>query len=129
MLIKDCFKGQRVVFKENGRPATILSVSHTAGKVTIAFDSAERREVSASALDPAGEEASRRTEEGTPTRPCPNCATRMPLDSHVCPKCGFQYGVKTGSAAGKVFKFLVILVILGGIAWAIWTYVLPKLGF
>jgi len=50
-------------------------------------------------------------------------------NQRVCPKCGFQYGVKTGSAAGKAFKFLVILVILGGIAWAIWTYVLPKLGF
>lgn len=127
MLIKDCFKGQRVVFKENGKPATILSVSHTAGKITIAFDNAERREVSASGIDPAGEEASRRTEAGTPTRPCPNCATRMPLDVTTCPNCGFEYGVKKKSAAGAVFKTIVILIILGAIAYAVWKYVLPMI--
>src|SRR5262245_18211757 len=105
MLIKDCFKGQRVILKENGKPATILSVSHTAGKITIAFDNAERKEVSSSALDPAGEEASRKTETGVPMRPCPQCASKMPINETTCPNCGFQYGVKRGSAAGKVFKF------------------------
>jgi predicted nucleic acid-binding Zn ribbon protein len=127
MLIKDCFKGQRVVFKENGKPATILSVSHTAGKITIAFDNAERKEVSSSALDPAGEEASRQTETGVPMRPCPQCATKMPTNETVCPNCGFRYGVKKSSSAGKIFKTILLLAVLAVAVYAVWKYVWPMI--
>jgi hypothetical protein len=126
MLIQNCFKGQRVVFKENGKTATILSVSHTAGKITIAFENAERREVSASGLEPAGEEASHQSESGERMRPCPNCATKMPLAETKCPNCGFQYGVKKSSAAGKVFKSFVVLIVLAAIGYAVWKYVLHR---
>lgn len=127
MLIQNCQKGQRVIYKENGKPATILSVSHTAGKITIAFDNAERREVLPSALDPADESAAAETKSSVPMRPCPQCATKMPLDVNVCPNCGFEYGVKKKSPAGKVFKLVVVLAILGALAYAAWKYLLPML--
>src|SRR5438128_10924464 len=102
MLIHNCFKGQQVVYKENGKLATILSVSHTVGKITIAFENAERKDVSPTALEPAGEEASHKTESGVPMRPCPKCATKMPISETTCPNCGFEYGIKKSSAPGKL---------------------------
>ena len=127
MQIQSCFKGQRVLYKENGKLATILSVAHNSSKITIAFDNAERREVSAQALEPSSEEATRQSETGVPMRPCPQCATKMPVTETTCPNCGFQYGVKKGSVAGKVFKTIVILAILAAVAYAVWKYVLPML--
>src|ERR1051325_628136 len=101
MLIQNCFKGQRVVYKESGRCATVLSVSHNVGKITIAFENAERKDVSPAALEPATAEASHKTESGIAMRPCPNCATKMPASESTCPNCGFEYGVKRSNAPDR----------------------------
>jgi hypothetical protein len=127
MLIQDCFKGQRVRYKENNKLATVLSVSHTASKITIAFDNAERRDVPPTSLEAADDAPPVAEKPGKPMRPCPNCATKLPLNVHVCPHCGFEYGVKKKSAAGKVFKAVVILAVLAALAYAAWKYLLPML--
>lgn len=126
MLIQNCLKGQRVVCKENGKLATILSVSHNKGEILIAFDNAERRTVSSAVLEPATEEQAAQTKPSQPMRPCPQCATKMPIDATTCPKCGFRYGVKKRSPLAGVVKSIVVIIILVAIALVVWKFLLQR---
>ena len=126
MLIQECSKGQRVHHKESGKIATVLSVSHNKGEILIAFDNASRLKVQAHSLEPAQGEPPPQAESGGPMRPCPQCATQMPLDATVCPSCGFEYGVKKRGGLGGLIKAFVILIILVAIGYAVWKYVLPR---
>lgn len=126
MQIRNCFKGQRVIYKENGKVATILSVSHNKGEILIAFDNAERAKVGPHLLEPATEQDASGEKSGGPRRPCPQCGEKMPVDEKVCPACGFQYGVKKRSAFGRIVKKLLTVVVLLAIAYAVWKYVLQR---
>lgn len=126
MLIQNCFKGQRVVYKENGKPATILSVSHNKGEIVIAFDNAERLTVASSLLEPAGEGQAPARKPGGPSRPCPQCGTRMGVDETTCPECGFQYGVKKGGGSRGLVKAFLTIVVLAAIGYVVWKFVLQR---
>lgn len=124
MQMSECVKGQRVTYLENGKPATVKDIFLDKREVLIEFDNGSRAHVQARLIDPAqaGEEAV----AGGPMRPCPNCAARMPVDATTCPKCGFQYGVRKagcGAVAG-IAKFIVIVAILAGIAYAVWKFLM-----
>lgn len=129
MQISECVKGQRVTYLEDGKPATVKDVFLDKREVLIELDNGSRVRVQARLIEPAGAEA--RTEDdaepGGPMRPCPNCAAKMSVDATTCPKCGFQYGVKSGgTGGGGIAKFVIIVIILAGAAYAVWKYVLHE---
>src|SRR5437867_9784373 len=105
MQIQDCFKGQRVVSKETGKPATIRDFNAVKGEVLIEFDSLMRTTVSARVLEPAPDAGATSPTTG-PSIACPQCAAKMPLDVTTCPACGFQYGVKQPGGVPAAVKLL-----------------------
>jgi hypothetical protein len=123
MLIQNCSKGQRVLYKENGKVATVQSVSHNKGEIFVVFENGERMKVAPAMIEPATEEQAVESKTGGSMRPCPRCATKMPVDETTCPSCGFQYGIKKEGGGGFA-KALVILIILAAIAYAVWKFVL-----
>lgn len=124
MNIQDCFKGQRVISKETGKPATIRDFNAVKNEVLIEFDSLMRTTVSARVLEPAIGDAGAAPAASGPARACPQCAAKMPLDVTTCPVCGFQYGVKQPGGMPAAVKLLIALVVLGAIAFVVWKFVL-----
>ncbi len=126
MQIQDCFAGQRVVYKENGRSATIKDVDLQKAEIEIVFDNSARARVHPRLLEPSLAEAGVESAPSGPMRPCPQCAAKMSASATTCPSCGFQYGVETPKQKSGVLKFAVILIALAGIAYAVWKYVLHE---
>lgn len=93
------------------------------------FDGGATGHTHARILEPAGQTAPAATataKPGDPLRPCPNCATKMTTSVTKCPSCGFEYGVKKGGGGGGFVKFLVVLIILAAIGFAVWKFVLHE---
>jgi hypothetical protein len=129
MDIKDCFAGQRVLYKENGKAATVKEVLLHKNTVQLVFDNSAQQTVHPRFLQPLstreGEVEDVSSSSGGITNPCPACAAPMPVGSTQCGACGFAYR-KKGSALGGVVKFVVVLAVLAGIGYAVWKYVLHE---
>lgn len=123
MNIQDCIKGQRVISKENGKPATIRDFNAAKNEVLIEFDNLLRTTVSARVLElaPDGGTAPART---GPAKACPQCAAKMALDAAACPSCGFKFGKQSRISA--VVKLLIAVIVLAAIAYAVWKFVLHE---
>lgn len=125
MHFQDCFSGQRVVHKESGKLATVRKV-HANAEVELTFDSGATGRVHARILEPAAPNATAAATPDEPMRPCPQCATKMPVLETRCPSCGFEYGVKTGGGGGGFVKFIFVLIVLAAIGYAVWKFVLHE---
>lgn len=129
MDIKDCFAGQRVLYKENGKAATVKEVMLHKNMVQLVFDNTAQQTVHPRFLQPLstreGEVESAGAATGGITNPCPSCAAPMPVGSIQCSSCGFAYR-KKGSGLGGLIKFILFLAVLGGIGYAVWKYVLHE---
>ena len=122
MQIHSCVAGQRVTYRENGRAGTIKEVHLDKNEVDLVLDNGMRIRAHARLIDPlAGEAAA--TPAG-PTRPCPQCAAKMPLDATTCPACGFQYGVKKAAGIPVAVKVLMVLIVVAVAGCVIWKFVL-----
>ena len=126
MNIQDCVKGQRVISKETGKPATIRDFNAVKNEVLIEFDNLMRTTVSARTLEPAPDAAPAGATRSGPARSCPQCAAKMPLDVTTCPACGFQYGVKQSGGIPAIVKLLIVVVVLAVVAFAVWKFVLQS---
>ncbi len=129
MDIKDCFAGQRVLYKENGKPATVKDVLLHKNQVQLVFDNETQltvhpRFVQAITTREGGDEAASH-EPASLTNPCPACAAPIPVGVMRCEACGFAYK-KKGSTLGGLVKFIVVLVVLAAVAYAVWKYVLNE---
>ncbi len=124
MHFQDCFNGQRVVHKESGKLATIRKI-HNNGEVEINFDVGTTARVHARLLEPAGQAAAPQAKTAEPMRPCPQCATKMPVSATICPSCGFEYGVKKRGTGGTA-KLLIVVIVIAAIAFAVWKFVLHE---
>jgi hypothetical protein len=129
MDIKDCFAGQRVLYKENGKAATVKEVMLHKNMVQLVFDNTAQQTVHPRFLQPLstreGELEEAVPQSGGITNPCPSCAAPMPVGARQCSACGFAYR-KKGSALGGLVKFIVFLAVLAGIGAAVWKYVLHE---
>jgi len=125
MNFQDCFTGQRVAVKENGKIASIRKV-HGNGELELDYENGSTGKVHARAVEPAGAAAAaEQSDSSGPMRACPQCAAKMPTSETKCPKCGFEYGVKK-SKGGGFGKVVVILIALAAIAYAVWKFVLHE---
>jgi|ERR1051326_8458646 hypothetical protein len=125
MHFQDCFTGQRVVHKESGKLATIRKV-HSNGEVELTFDAGATAHVHARVLEPLAKAVAAVAKPDGPMRPCPQCATKMPVSETKCPSCGFEYGVKKSSGSSGIGKFLIVVIVLAGIGYAVWKFVLHE---
>ncbi len=126
MHFQDCFTGQRVVHKENGKAATIRKV-HSNGEVDLDFDNGSTARIHARALVPAGAvDSSAQPAAGGPMRSCPQCAAKMPASETTCPACGFEYGVRKRRGSGGLARTLIIVIVLAAIGYAVWKFVLHE---
>lgn len=125
MEIQACSEGLRVVSKETGKVATIKRVLLDKGEVDIEYDNGMTARVHTRIIEPASaDESSDGVPAATvPMRPCPQCATRMPVAATTCPSCGFQYGVKKPSGMPGIVKLLLAIIVLAGIAFVVWKFV------
>ncbi len=123
MHIQDCFTGQRVMYKENGKLAAIRRIHGDTGELELAFDNGSTGKAHARLVEPATSPAPDGADSG-PIRQCPQCATRMPVTLTVCPSCGFEYGRKRAKPPRNLMKVMVILMVLVAIAGAVWKYLL-----
>ncbi len=123
MNIQDCFKGLCVTYKVTGKDAAVNYVDRAKGEIEIGFDNGTTARVRPSDVEPAMGGAQSDRPSG-PVRPCPNCAQPIPYGETTCPSCGFQYGVQKPSSG--IGKFIITLIVLGAIAFAVWKFVLQK---
>lgn len=122
MQIQSCVTGQRVIYRENGKPGTIKEIHLDKNEIDLALDNGMRIRAHARLVDPITDDAAP-TPTG-PTRPCPQCAAKMPLDATICPTCGFQYGVKKAGGIPVAVKVLMVLIVLAVAGYVIWNFVL-----
>jgi len=128
MEISQCGQGVRVRDKETNKFATIKSADKGSGLVEIEFDSGGRAKVHPRRLDPLGDPpVPASTPAGKePMHDCPKCAAKFPLAESTCPACGYQFAQPKSGGVPAIVKILIVLVILGGVGWAVWKYVLHE---
>jgi hypothetical protein len=111
MQVHQCSTGQRVLHKESGKLATIRRIYGNSGELELAFENGTTAKVHARLVGPA-ESMDEESAEGTPARPCPQCAAKMPSAARECPSCGFQYGVRKPRSSRGWVKYLLVAIIL-----------------
>lgn len=122
MQVHDCFTGQRVLHKESGKLATIRRIQGSSGELDLTFDNGSTTKAHARLVEPAVADVA----DSGPMRPCPQCATKMPVTLTVCPSCGFEYGMKRSNPPRSIMKFVVLVFVLMASLYAVWKYVLHE---
>ena len=123
MQVHQCSSGQRVIHKESGKTATIRRIYPSSGELELEFENGTTSKVHVRLVSPADQPDGEAT-EGGPSRPCPQCAAKMPVDAKVCPACGFQYGVRQPKPSLGPVKLLLLVAVLVAIAYGVWKYLL-----
>jgi hypothetical protein len=126
MQIQECFAGQRVMYRETGKAATVKEVDLDKREVHVVFDNASRAIVQARLLEPLQADEPAATGPTGPMRPCPQCGAKMPAAATTCLSCGFQYGVAQPRGGSGIAKFAAVVIILAGIFYVVWKFVLRE---
>ena len=125
MELAQCSPGQRVRDKETGKVAAIKSIDRGSGFVEVEFDGGGTARLHPRRLHPVdGAPTAEPASETTPMRDCPQCAAKFPLADTTCPACGFQFREKKSGGMPSAVKFLIVIIVLAGIAFAVWKFVL-----
>lgn len=127
MQIQDCSKGLRVRHRETGKSATIKEVFLDRNELEIIFDNAMTSKMHPRLVELLAEDNPvAPSQPAGPQRACPNCAAKMPAEATICPKCGFQYGVKPVKKSSGLLVLIIALIIAAGAAVAVWKFVLSR---